>query len=257
MKGQILGFDGETGAINGEDGARYKFTASDWKGQRPPKANDAVDFLVEGGAAQEIYLAVGTSPKVSAPSLEGVSASLSGLTEAASQIDFDASKLDYLRTRPQIILYALILIAVFFLTFIVVGGNEAGALELSGDLVEAGRRAGRTSMGGEGFFVLVSWLALSLWALPAVTAFAILREFSKTRSRGAELIVAGLSLFSIVLFLGNIAAFENLDGAWSDGLVPIEFGLGGWLITLCGVGLSLTALGIVKTVPGWKARNSA
>ncbi|MEO0700167.1 MAG: hypothetical protein AAFY81_10715, partial [Pseudomonadota bacterium] len=202
-------------------------------------------------------LAVGTGPNLSTPALGDVGASLAGLGEAAGKVQFDAGKLDILRTRPQLLLYALILISVFFLTFIVVSGNEAGALSLSSDLVEAGRRAGRTSMGGEGFFQLLSWLALSLWALVALIGFALLREIGGTRSRPSELGVAALCLFNIVLFLGHIVAFENLDGAWSDGLVPIEFGLGGWLITLCGFGLALTATGIVKTVPGWPAPEAA
>lgn len=253
MKGQILGLDGDAGAITGEDGERYRFVLAEWKGQRPPRAGDKVDFLVEEGEPRQIYLAVGAGPNLSAPALGNVGASLAGLGEAAGKVQFDAGKFDYLRTRPQLLLYALIVIGVFFLTFIVVSGNEASALGLSSDLVEAGRRTRSTGMSGEGFFILLSWLALSLWALVALVGFAILREIGGKRSRASELGVAALCLFNIVLFLGHIVAFENLGGAWSDGLVPIEFGLGGWLITLCGVGLVLTATGIVKTVPGWPA----
>jgi hypothetical protein len=58
MKGKILGFDAAagTGAISGEEGRRYKFHSAEWKGQRPPKAGEEVDFeIADDGHALEIY----------------------------------------------------------------------------------------------------------------------------------------------------------------------------------------------------------
>ena len=58
MKGKVLGFDAAagTGAITGDDGKRYKFTAADNKSPAPLKANDTVDFEAsEGDTAKEIY----------------------------------------------------------------------------------------------------------------------------------------------------------------------------------------------------------
>lgn len=57
MKGKVLGFDpaSGTGAINGDDGKRYKFTTADNKGPTPLKANDSVDFDVDGDNAKDIY----------------------------------------------------------------------------------------------------------------------------------------------------------------------------------------------------------
>lgn len=42
MKGKVLGFDpaSGTGAINGDDGKRYKFTTTDNKSPQPLKPND-------------------------------------------------------------------------------------------------------------------------------------------------------------------------------------------------------------------------
>jgi hypothetical protein len=50
MKGKVLGFDpaSGTGAINGDDGKRYKFTTADNKSPQPLKPNDS---LPTGGAA--------------------------------------------------------------------------------------------------------------------------------------------------------------------------------------------------------------
>lgn len=58
MKGKVLGFDTATGtgAISGDDGQRYTFTAADFKSPPPAKPNDAVDFEAEGGAARNIYV---------------------------------------------------------------------------------------------------------------------------------------------------------------------------------------------------------
>lgn len=58
MKGKVLGFDpaSGTGAITGDDGNRYKFTAADNKSATPLKPNDTVDFEVDNGVAKEIYV---------------------------------------------------------------------------------------------------------------------------------------------------------------------------------------------------------
>lgn len=58
MKGKILGFDvtAANGAINGEDGKRYKFNSAQWKAPRPPKPGEDVDFEISpDGMAAEIY----------------------------------------------------------------------------------------------------------------------------------------------------------------------------------------------------------
>ncbi len=53
-----LGFDAAngTGAIRGADGARYNFTAADWKGGGTPAANDEVDFEAVETRATEIFV---------------------------------------------------------------------------------------------------------------------------------------------------------------------------------------------------------
>lgn len=61
MKGKVLGFDAAagTGAISGDDGQRYNFTAADFKSPPPAKANDAVDFEADAGTAKNIYVTAG------------------------------------------------------------------------------------------------------------------------------------------------------------------------------------------------------
>lgn len=68
MKGRVLGFDAGagTGAISGEDGNRYVFASSDWRGEDPPKAGQAVDFVANADAANEVYAATAGGPDLSA-----------------------------------------------------------------------------------------------------------------------------------------------------------------------------------------------
>ncbi len=58
MKGKVLGFDAASGsgAISGENGERYNFTAGDFKSPAPAKPNDNVDFEADGANAKNIYL---------------------------------------------------------------------------------------------------------------------------------------------------------------------------------------------------------
>ena len=58
MKGKILdyNFEESKGIISGEDGNRYTFENSQWKGSVNPKANQVVDFDFDGQNAKDIYL---------------------------------------------------------------------------------------------------------------------------------------------------------------------------------------------------------
>ncbi|AUX69926.1 hypothetical protein CHX26_10870 [Porphyrobacter sp. HT-58-2] len=65
MKGQVLVFDplkGE-GIISGQDGERYSFQGSDWRGEAgPPRAGQQVDFAASGSAAAEVFPMLGANP---------------------------------------------------------------------------------------------------------------------------------------------------------------------------------------------------
>ena len=63
MKGRILGADGKSGAITGEDGKRYKFESSQWRAERVPIGGEDVDFEVgSDGAALDVYPIRGVGP---------------------------------------------------------------------------------------------------------------------------------------------------------------------------------------------------
>ncbi|MEM1194598.1 MAG: hypothetical protein AAGH57_00715 [Pseudomonadota bacterium] len=245
MKGQILGFDGTRGAITGEDGNRYSFELAEWKGDKSPEARDNVDFVAKDGAATEIYK---TSGSFSAPSLEGVGASISGVAE---KVDFDPGKLEYIRTRPKLILIGLAIFAFFFLNLVVFGRASSTAFRLPGALDDTAALFGIIGRGDD--FSASSSAAMLLWAIPLAGGFAIFREVTGKRSRLAEFITAGACLFSFVVYAMIIASLENLNTGYRNFTNVVSLGFGGYLFILCGMGLLLTSFGIIKTVPGWPA----
>lgn len=89
MKGKILdyNFQESKGVISADDGNRYYFENSEWKGSVSPKANQVVDFEIDGTNAKVIYL-VKTSV-----SLEDVADKLN----VQEKIAFSKNKLEIIR----------------------------------------------------------------------------------------------------------------------------------------------------------------
>ena len=58
MKGKILDFNIQSGEgiISGDDSVRYNFSATEWKSDKSPMANQIVDFSISEGDATGIYL---------------------------------------------------------------------------------------------------------------------------------------------------------------------------------------------------------
>ncbi len=58
MKGKILDYNIQEscGVISADNGQRYTFTNSEWKNNVSPKANQIVDFEIDGQNAKGIYL---------------------------------------------------------------------------------------------------------------------------------------------------------------------------------------------------------
>ena len=55
MKGSILDINAGSGLIAGDDGKRYSFASTEWRGQTPGQAGQKVDFEAQGDMATAIY----------------------------------------------------------------------------------------------------------------------------------------------------------------------------------------------------------
>ena len=82
MKGKILDYDFQNskGVISGDDGNRYYFENSEWKGNTNPKTGQTVDFETDGQNAKGVYLVQGSI------SIDGVVEKLEELN-ASEKID--------------------------------------------------------------------------------------------------------------------------------------------------------------------------
>lgn len=237
MKGKVLGFDptSGTGAITGDDGTRYNFTASDNKSPAPLKPNDTVDFEVDGASAKNIY-AVKTGfsiPTGGGGASTGAAAGAGG--------DYAAMVL----AKPNVIWAAVIILGSLIAGYF---GTLSAFDAMSGPY-------------GSGLGISAIFIAL-LFAVPVVAAVLIFFEFMGNKLTAQfRLITAAVAIGAPILLpvLAGLTAPEMLKGIRDMGAAfgaggrmgIVEFvGFGispGMLITVAGgVLIVLTHLGIVK-----------
>lgn len=278
MKGQILGFDGTSGAISAEDGNRYNFTKDQWRDERPPAPRDQVDFVASGNQAQEIYR---------------VKAGLSVNLPNAGAVDTEKVQAarGYIALRPQLILAAVVLLSGLFLNFMSNGGSgdeccvkltsvhtiyggigtaldaqaetERQVGGLLGGLGSGGsieqqiaQRQQENSAGGNirTIISVLNWLSYALWLIPLGAALIVYREIKNDRHRGLELLVGLgclLSLLSLPLMKFMFSKAGGIVGyALNMGAGLMGYSFGAFVIGLAGLGLIGTGLGRINRTPG-------
>lgn len=246
MKGQVLGFDGTTGAITGDDGHRYSFDLAEWKGEKPPQARNQVDFVAKDGSALEVYKVAGVIAK---PSLDTVNSAIAGIgANLRDNTSRSPEVLARIAERPQVIFAVVAFLSVFFLNFFVILGSGTSAFDLSELLDQLGATA--SLFGRNGGLQLASTIAMALWLIPVAAGFAVFRDLTGKRSRKAKLATAVLCLFSIIVYASAVAAM--VETTRYDSSDALSLGFGGYLLVICGIGLSLTGIGLLKHVPGLK-----
>lgn len=229
MKGKILGFDaaGGTGAISGEDGQRYTFSAADFKSPAPAKPGDNVDFAVEGSSAKDIYVTASALPNVD----------LSALKSNATVANILA--------KPYVIWAAVIIL----------GSLIAGYF---GTLEAFSRMSGPF---GSGLGISAIFIAL-LFAIPVVAGVLIFFEFTNHKLTAQfRLITAAVAIGGPILLpvLAGLLAPQGLQdiremgaafgGAGRMGILEfVGFGISpGMVITIAGgVLIVLSHMGIIK-----------
>ncbi|MGB3470358.1 MAG: hypothetical protein WBA51_06020 [Erythrobacter sp.] len=246
MKGQVLAFDGTTGAITGDDGLRYSFELAEWKGEKPPQALDQADFVAKDASALEVYKGGGGIPK---PSLDTVNSAIAGI--GANLLDNTSGSPEIparIAERPQVIFCVIAFLSVFFLNFLVILGSGTSAFDLSELLDQLGATA--SLLGRNGRLQVASTIAMALWLIPVAAGFTVFRELTGKRSRKAKLATAALCLFSIIVYASALAAM--VETTRYDSSDALSLGFVGYLFVMWGIGLALTGIGLLKHVPGLK-----
>ena len=224
MKGKVLGFDAGsgTGAINGDDGKRYKFTAADNKSATPLKPNDSVDFEVDGDNAKDIYtVKTGFSlPTGGTPAAAGAAGPVAGGDIA-----------QMLLGKPNVIWAAIVILGGLV-------GNYLSTLQLMG-----GGPMGM--MGAAGFFYSL------LFFIPIVAAVLIFFELTNHALTPMFRLIAGafaaagpivLPLIGNTMLPGMMSMAMEMGGGGFGGILTP-----GNLITVAGgVLILLTTMGIIK-----------
>jgi len=242
MKGKVLGFDptSGTGAINGEDGKRYKFATADNKSPAPLKANDSVDFETDGDSAKDIY-AVKSGFSLP-PGLGAPTGSAAGGTPVAG-----GEYVQMILARPYVLWAAVIIL----------GSLIAGYVSALGMLNSMSGPFGS----GLGISAL---LAALLFFVPVAAGVLIFFEFTnhkmtvQFRLITAAAAIGGPILIPILAGLLAPRAYqEAMSMAASFGASGMGGGLIGFaispgmLITVAGgVLIILTNMGIVKLPKG-------
>jgi hypothetical protein len=243
MKGKVLGFDPATGAgaINGDDGKRYKFTAADNKSPAPLKANDTVDFEADGDNAKEIYA---VKSGFAMPTGLGAGSPADG---AAPMVGGEYVQM--ILARPYVLWAAVIIL----------GSLIAGYF---GTLDAFGKMSGPF---GSGLGISAQFVAL-LFAVPVVAGVLIFFEFTHNKMTAQfRMITAAVAIGGPILLpvLAGLLAPQGLrdiremgaafGGGGQLGILEfIGFGISpGMVITVAGgVLIILTQMGIVKLPKG-------
>lgn len=223
MKGKVLGFDAGsgTGAINGDDGKRYKFTATDNKSVAPLKPNDSVDFEVDGDNAKDIYMVkTGFSLPTGGAPAAGAAGPVAGGDIA-----------QMLLGKPNVIWAAIVILGGLV-------GNYLSTLQLMG-----GGPMGM--MGAAGFFYSL------LFFIPVVAAVLIFFELTNHALTPIFRLIAGafaaagpivLPLIGNTMLPGMMSMAMEMGGGGFGGILTP-----GNLITIAGgVLILLTTFGIIK-----------
>lgn len=219
MKGKVLGFDAAsgTGAINGENGQRYNFTAAEFKSPVPAKAGDNVDFEVEGANAKNIYATAAAIPNVD------LAAMASNPTVAG------------ILAKPTIIWAAVVILGSLI-------GGYVTAIQLIG--------GGPMGILGAAGFVLSL-----LFLIPVAAGVLIFFEFTNhaltpiTRLATGALAAAGPIVLPTLagMVLGVGGGFGGMGmGMGGLGLVGFHIDLGVIVTVAGGVLILLTHFGIIK-----------
>lgn len=290
MRGTILGYDGSIGAILGEDGKRYSFVGTEWRGDGAPAARDTVDFVESGSDAGQIYpLKAGdVGAKIGAAVNSRLAAAEKALGDADVN-DTAARVKTALATQPQLVLALLLLLFASAFNWMSVGAggtdqvakSMVGFVDYAGTIVtplttmvarmeELAQQARDASIGGTAGITATGAaqtastsltllkFAPALYLIPLGGLLLLFAAYRRRRFRLLELAVGVLAVLTypvarllreaIAYAVSGSVPFSLVDQATAK--AAITLGWGAWLVPLAGIGLILTALGLLRRTPG-------
>lgn len=288
MRGTILGYDGSIGAILGEDGQRYSFVATEWRGEGVPAAREAIDFVGQGSDASQIYpIGAGSGTGIGGAMQSRLAAAEKALGEA--NVNDTATRVKTaLATQPQIVLALLLLLFVCAFNWVSVGnGTEqvnksmVGFVDYAGTILgplttsvarmeELAQQARDASIGGPAGIAATGAaqtasasltllkFAPALYLIPVGALLLLFAAYRKRRFRVLELTVGVLAVLTypvarllreaLAYAVAGSVPFSLVDQATAK--AAITLGWGAWFVPLAGIGLILTALGLLRRTPG-------
>lgn len=242
MRGRVLGVDADgSGVIVNEAGGRFRFTSSDWRGERRPTAGASVDFDPVDDAARDIY------PAISAMGNLGAAVDIEALktSEAASRLQ----SLSRQHAAIPVVAAGVALIA-FLLPALTAPDLSTTLLNI--DKVPKLLASAGALMGEEGGLGLAGSLLWLRFAAPLV-AIAVIFLILTGRPAGPVPIVAGVAaLFAGALpFMLKSAIIDRAEssgfGAMSGSIdALLEVGPGAWLCLMAGAALIAAGMGVLK-----------
>ncbi|HEV7660452.1 MAG TPA: hypothetical protein VGO55_11465 [Allosphingosinicella sp.] len=122
MYGTILGFGEGRGVIVAQDESRFAFTLENWREPQPPVRGAAVNFVAQGGVADDIYLAL-TGRRPATAGSAGPGASAPGSAVAGDTL---RAVVEQVKVFPQLALAVAILLAFLLMTYASFGSGMGG-----------------------------------------------------------------------------------------------------------------------------------
>ena len=257
MKGIILGFDSINGGyIRAEDGKRYLLTLEAWRGARPPRTGEEVDFeVVNSDVASDVYPLVNatestteslsktlnTVGKAFAGSVSRVAAEASNRLSEGSNLakEVGGSNLSSNPTIQQVhrhgkkisaSMFALILIC-FFLPFVTVSCESTPIVAMSGFELITGKTISTPTFTGQ---TRSQKIPGSAGAALVFVAGAVGVGTNLAKIRKSSLISAGVGAFGLVMLLWLKSGIDkgiSEAGATYSGF-RANYGLGFWMPVL-------------------------
>jgi hypothetical protein len=258
MKGSILGRDEASGdwIIRGDDGNRYSFGASEWKGAAPPAMQEQVDFDADGGRAKQVFsLKKAGGGAAAAANLGGLAGSINSAlkdtsTPTPSGATFQSNPQGWFMQRPQVAAAILIIIGALVDNYLsLVSGQMNTAL---GAVQQMSQIFG--AAGGNALFIQLGTFSLYLLLLaPLLAIYVLFKEFTATSSAQVKVLtgLAGVILPIAVPIVAGLLIKMGMPqspfGGAGQGLNLLNIDLGFILVVGGGALMLANALGMVRS----------